>query len=305
MHIRYGYTIDFACDAPTPIVTMLDIHPMRRHDITQPDDMHATALDDGQTVDVSAISLDRYQNVRRRIMAPAGGLTLQAMGVLHDSGFPDEQVPHADAQAPHELDQTLLQFVQGSRYCETDRLATLAWSLFGGVKGGWNRVQAVCDYVHERIRFNYHAARATRTAFEAHEERVGVCRDYAHLAIAMCRALNIPARYVTGYLGDIGVAPDPSPMDFSAWFEAYLEGRWWAFDARHNTPRIGRITIGIGLDANDVPILHSFGTHKLTRFEVITAEVEGARFPISARQRRAHWGTDDADEAGTARHIAA
>jgi transglutaminase-like putative cysteine protease len=151
-------------------------------------------------------------------------------------------------------------------------LSDLAWANFGATPGGWGKVQAVCDYVHRRLQFDYRRARATRTAVHAQEERTGVCRDFAHLAIALCRSLNIPARYATGYLGDIGVPADPSPMDFSAWFEAYLDGRWWSFDARHNTPRIGRVVLAYGRDAADTPILHSFGTHELTRFEVVTEE---------------------------------
>ena len=169
----------------------------------------------------------------------------------------------------------MLQFLLASRYCETERLMPLAWEKFGSVPEGHARVQAVVDYVHQRIRFGYQHARNTRTAFEAHEEGVGVCRDYAHLAVALCRCLNIPARYVNGYLGDIGVPAVPDPMDFSAWFQVWLGGRWWTFDARHNKPRIGRILIAAGRDAADVAMITSFGQVKLARFDILTEEVTG------------------------------
>jgi transglutaminase-like putative cysteine protease len=162
----------------------------------------------------------------------------------------------------------------GSRYCETDRLSALAWSLFGNTPRGWARVQAIVDYVHTRLTFGYQFARATRTAWEGHEERVGVCRDFAHLAVALCRAMNIPARYATGYLGDIGVPAVPAPMDFSAWFEVYLAGRWFTFDARHNTPRVGRILVARGRDAADCAITTTFGQSSLVQFDIVTEEVK-------------------------------
>ena len=163
-------------------------------------------------------------------------------------------------------------YLLGSRYCETDHLGDIAWQNFGHIEGGWARVQAICDYVHNRLSFGYGYARSTRTAAQAYEERVGVCRDFAHLAIALCRCVNIPARYVNGYLGDIGVPADPAPMDFSAWFEAFIDGKWFTFDARHNIPRTGRIVIARGRDATDVPLLHSFGPHALKLFKVWTYE---------------------------------
>jgi transglutaminase-like putative cysteine protease len=166
-------------------------------------------------------------------------------------------------------------YLLGSRYCDTEKLRDIAWPLFGSIPDGWQRVQAVCDYVHSRLQFGYHHARCDRTAAEAHEERVGVCRDFAHLAITFCRCLNIPARYCTGYLGDIGVPRDPAPMDFSAWFEAFLGGRWYTFDARHNHPRIVRILIARGRDAADVAISTTFGSAQLASFSVITEELEG------------------------------
>ena len=159
-----------------------------------------------------------------------------------------------------------------SRYCEIDLLADTAWKLFGQTPPGWARVQAIVDFTHRHLTFGYPQAKSTRTAFQAFQEKVGVCRDFAHLAIAFCRCMNIPARYCNGYLGDIGVPPDPAPMDFNAWFEAYLGGRWHVFDARHNTPRIGRILIARGMDAADVAMITSFGSHVLRKFEVTTDE---------------------------------
>jgi len=182
-------------------------------------------------------------------------------------------VPNA-AQVPlQELPDGALVYLLGSRYCDTQKLTDLAWSMFGSISGGWQRVQAICNYVHHRIKFGYHFARNDRTADEAHEERDGVCRDFAHLAVTLCRCMNIPARYCTGYLGDIGVPRDPAPMDFSAWFEVYLDGRWYTFDARHNHPRIGRIVIARGRDAADVAISTTFGSAQLVRFTVMTEEV--------------------------------
>jgi transglutaminase-like putative cysteine protease len=172
-----------------------------------------------------------------------------------------------------DLPDEALRYLLGSRYCDTQKLSDQAWALFGGIRGGWQRVKAICDYVHDRIKFGYHHARCDRTASEGHEERVGVCRDFAHLAVTFCRCMNIPARYCTGYLGDIGVPRDPAPMDFSAWFEVFLDGRWYTFDARHNHPRIGRIVIARGRDAADVAISTTFGSAALARFTVVTDEV--------------------------------
>ena len=289
MHIRYGYKIEVVCEQSIPLITMLDIHPGRRSDVTQPDDMVAIAIANDCAVDTSEIYQDQFGNICRRVMAPAGGVILEAEGIVHDSGFVDVQHPGAMDLPPEELPSETLVFLLGSRYCETDRLASHSWAMFGGIVGGWEKVQAVCDYVHHHIRFDYGLARNTRTAAEAFEERVGVCRDFAHLAITLCRGLNLPARYCTGYLGDIGVEVDPNPMDFSAWFEVFLDGQWMTFDARHNAPRIGRILIAQGRDATDVPIINSFGSHYLRRFDVITEEVTGARYPVSAHIRRDHW----------------
>jgi transglutaminase-like putative cysteine protease len=221
--------------------------------------------------------IDRDRNIVRRLCAQAGSLSLRLEGVFHASGLKDEVDRTADAWAVSDLPPDVLRFLRGSRYCETDHLSDFAWTNFGAIPGGWAKVQAVCDFVHDRLTFGYANARSTRTASEALAEGVGVCRDFTHLAVALCRCLNIPARYCNGYLGDIGVSPDPAPMDFNAWFEAFLGGRWFTFDPRHNQPRIGRILIARGLDAADIPMITTFGSHALTRFAVVTEELrEGA-----------------------------
>ncbi len=290
MHIRYGYEIELACDQPTPLVTMLDVHPSRRSDVTEPDDMQATALHGDGVVDSADIYIDQFGSICRRIVAPGGGVLLSGSGIIHDSGFPDPQQPGADVLPPDKLPADTLMYLLGSRYCDTDMLADMAWARFGKIDGGWSKVQAICDHVHTLIRFSFGQAPNLRTATEAIREGSGVCRDFTHIAITFCRCLNIPARYCTGYLGDIGVPKDPHPMDFSAWFEVYLDDEWWTFDARHNTPRIGRILIARGRDATDVPIINSFGAHRLTRFDIITEEISGARYPLTSHDRREHWG---------------
>ncbi|QCK86796.1 transglutaminase family protein [Phreatobacter aquaticus] len=272
MLIRYGYSIEIACDIPTPVIAMLDIHPTRWADIERADTLSAIGRTTGQKVDVSDYQ-DGFGNICRRLIAPAGGVTLAAEGLVRDSGEPDAVAPDGDQLAPEHLPDDVLVYLLGSRYCETDRLNQVAWSRFGHIQGGRARVQAICDFVHGHLTFNYKLARPTRTASEAYDEQLAVCRDFAHLAITLCRAMNIPARYCTGYLGDIGVPRDPNPMDFSAWFEVFLGDRWWTYDARHNTRRIGRIVMARGRDATDVAILNSFGLHALTRFDVITDEV--------------------------------
>lgn len=289
MQIRYGYRIEIVCDQPTAFVTMLDVHPSRRHDLVAPDEMRATGLLAPDTPLVIDQHLDQFGNICRRMVAPAGGIRLEASGTARDSGLPDAVAPAAREVPPAEMPADALVFLLGSRYCETDRLMDTAWSLFGQIQPGWSRVQAVVDFVHNHLTFGYAFARNTRTAAEAFEERIGVCRDFSHLAVALCRCLNIPARYCNGYLGDIGVPPNPAPMDFNAWFEVWLGGRWYTFDARHNQPRIGRIVIARGRDATDVAMLNSFGVHRLQRFEVVTEEIaERARarpLPLPADPR--------------------
>jgi len=267
MKIRAGYRISFDCMAPMPIILKLSVHPDRRRDLISPDAPRISVSAPFKQIQ------DEFGNLVTRVSAPQGPITFSSEFTIHDSGAPDRQNPGARQIAVEDLPDEALPFLLGSRYCETDELSDLAWSLFGGTSPGWARVQAIVDYVHNRITFGYHHARNTRTAAQGHAERVGVCRDFAHLAVALCRAMSIPARYCTGYLGDIGVPVVDAPMNFSAWFEVYLEGGWYTFDARHNTPRIGRVVVARGRDAADVAITHTFGSACLTQFFVITDEV--------------------------------
>ena len=216
---------------------------------------------------------DTFGNWCTRIVAPKGRTRISANAIVNDSGTPDIVVPHAQQIPVQDLPEEALLFLLGSRYCETDRLSETAWHLFGGTPTGWGRVQAICDYVHQHIAFGYQHARMTRSALEAFHDKTGVCRDYAHLAVAFCRCMNIPARYCTGYLGDIGMPLPHGKPDFAAWFEAYLGGQWYTFDARNNTPRIGQVLIARGRDACDVPISNTFGPNTLVSFKVWTDEV--------------------------------
>jgi transglutaminase-like putative cysteine protease len=265
--IRAGYHIGFECFQETPINLLLSVHPSRaQHVIGE----HVIRF----SPDVPAHDFtDMFGNVCTRIVVPPGRIDISNDFLIEDSGLPDEVAPGARQIPVAELPDGVMVYLLGSRYCDTDKLSNLAWSLFGGIPSGWERVQAIADYVHNRITFGYQFARNDRTASEGNAEQTGVCRDFAHLAVTLCRCMNIPARYCTGYLGDIGVPADPAPMDFSAWFEVYLDGRWYTFDARHNHPRIGRIVIARGRDAADVAISTSFGTANLLNFEVITHEV--------------------------------
>ena len=267
MQIRVGYELIYDCPQPTPMVLMLNIHHTRAGDIVVPDLMRAEPY--VQTTPYR----DGFGNWCTRIVAPAGRLRLSATGVLNDTGQPDP-IALAPYQTPvQDLPADTIVFLLGSRYCETDRLTVAAWDLFGASPAGAARVQAICDYVHRHIVFSYQDARPTRTAWEAFQERKGVCRDYAHLAVAFCRCMNIPARYCTGYLGDIGMPPPYGPMDFAAWFEAYIGGQWHTFDPRNNVPRIGRVLIARGRDATDVAITNTFGPNTLASFAVWTDEV--------------------------------
>ncbi|MFK8251149.1 transglutaminase-like domain-containing protein [Ancylobacter terrae] len=268
MRIRYGFRLALDCAQPTPATFMVDIHPSRARDVVMQTPLQCRPHVPMTTQD------DLFGNIVRRAVLPVGRSVIEVDGIVRDSGEPDP-INRAARQTPvAALPAEAMPYLLGSRYCETDLLGYEAWRLFGSAPEGWARVQAICDYVHERIRFGYADADRTRTAAGAHEQRRGVCRDFAHLAIAFCRAMNIPARYCTGYLGDIGVPRDPAPMDFSAWFEAYLDGHWYSFDARHNIPRIGRVVIARGRDATDVAIVNTFGPHILSGFEVWTDELE-------------------------------
>lgn len=267
MKIRIGYELIYDCPQPTPMILTLNVHFTRVSDMLVPDHLVADP-----PVPMSAYR-DGFGNWCTRIVAPRGLLRLSTDAVVRDSGLPDTVVPEARQIPVEALPDDTLQFLLGSRYCETDRLSDIAWSLFGDAPTGWARVQAICDHVHGHIEFGYQHARSTRSAWEAFHEGVGVCRDYAHLAITFCRCMNIPARYCTGYLGDIGMPPPYGVMDFAGWFEAYLDGQWYTFDPRNNMPRIGRVLIARGRDAADVPISNAFGSSILQRFEVRTDEV--------------------------------
>jgi transglutaminase-like putative cysteine protease len=267
MQIRVGYELIYECPQPTPMILTLNIHYSRASDLVVPDYL---------TTDPSlpiAGYRDGFGNWCTRIVAPAGRIRIASTAILRDTGQPDEVAPSAWQHMVQTLPEETLIFLLGSRYCETDRLSQIAWDLFGKGPLGWARVQAICDFVHSHIAFGYEHARPTRTAWEAYRERRGVCRDYAHLAIALCRCMNIPARYCTGYLGDIGMPPPYAAMDFAGWFEAYLSGRWYVFDPRNNMPRIGRILIARGRDAADVAISNTFGPNTLLSFKVVTEEV--------------------------------
>jgi transglutaminase-like putative cysteine protease len=269
MRVRCGYQITYDCPSPTPMLFMLSVHASRRDDLETPDWVRTDPV-----LDVRQY-IDGFGNICSRILAPAGRTVVSADFVIADTGLVDDHAPDAEQIPVHDLPDETLVYLLGSRYCETDRLSDLAWNLFGGTPPGWARVQAIVDYVHTHIQFGYQHASPTKGAFDAYEERLGVCRDYAHLAVAFCRCMNIPARYCTGYMGDIGV-PVVGVMDFSAWFEVYLGGRWYVFDARNNRPRMARILIARGRDASDVPIAHTFGPAYLADFKVISDELPAA-----------------------------
>ena len=267
MRIKAGYDISFDLAAPTPFIALLSVHPSRHRDLLTPQRIVASP-------DVPLYHyIDSFGNVCTRVLAPAGEFALQTMFEINDTGKPDAYHPDAIQHAVEDLPDDVLIYLLGSRYCETDRMGAMAWDLFGGVEPGWKRVQAIVDYAHERIEFGYHYARDTKTAWDAHEERQGVCRDFAHLAVTLCRCMNIPARYCTGYLGDIDIPPVKGPMDFSAWFDVYLSGQWHTFDARHNKPRVGRILMACGRDATDTALTTSFGRAPLQRFDITTFKI--------------------------------
>ena len=267
MKIRVGYELIYDFPQPTPMIVVLGIHFTRVSDVITPDHLTTTP-----SVQVTPYR-DGFGNWCSRIVAPAGRLCLKADGLVRDSGLPDVIAPSVNQHKVEDLPAETLVYLLGSRYCETDRLSEAAWTLFEKTKPGWGRVQAICDFVHHHITFGYEHARPTMTAFDVFTEGRGVCRDFAHLAIAFCRCMNIPARYCIGYLGDIGMTPPHGPMDFAGWFEAYLDGRWYTFDPRNNVPRIGRVLIAQGRDASDVPITLTFGPNTLVSFKVWTDEV--------------------------------
>lgn len=262
MQIRIGYEIIYDCPQPTPMILTLHVHSTRVSDFIVPDHLITSP-----SIPITAYR-DAFGNWCSRIVAPKGEIKLSSNAVIRDAGQPDVVVPSAPQHYVQDLPEETLMFLLGSRYCETDLLSETAWRLFDKSPSGWGRVQAICDFVHKHIAFGYEHARPTKTAWEAFNERVGVCRDYTHLAVAFCRCMNIPARYCTGYLSDIGMKPPFGPMDFAAWFEVFLGGRWYTFDARNNEPRIGRVLIARGRDAADVAISNTFGPNTLKSFKV-------------------------------------
>ena len=271
MLIRLGYDISFDTPAEVPIVALLNVHPSRAAGLREPDELH---VEPNVPIDLYT---DTFGNICSRFVAPAGGVRLFNSTLIEDSGEPDAQNPDARQVPVGDLPTDTLRYLLASRYCEVDLLSNTANELFGYIPPGFGRVQAVCNWVNSKVTFGYSFARSTKTALDVYTERLGVCRDFQHLAITFCRCLNIPARYVSGYLGDIGVPLAPYPMDFSAWFEAYLEDRWWTFDARHNVPRQGRVLMSIGRDAADIAITTSFGSAKLKNFTVVSDEVPEAQ----------------------------
>ena len=274
MFIRFGYDFTVDCEGDTPFISMLSPRP------DASGHMKSEMVFNSEPAVRWKTCRDMFGNHCTRFVAPKGECRIFADAIMQDSGLHDEIARGATESPVADLPDECIVYLLGSRYCETDKLSQPAWDMFGAVEPGWARVQAICDYVNSHIEFDYMRARSTRTAYEAWQEKEGVCRDFAHLAIAFCRCMNIPARYVNGYLGDIGV-PVKDPMDFSAWMEVYIGGRWHTFDPRNNVPRIGRIVVAYGRDAADVPLLHSFGKHTLRNFYVWTYEVDetGAEMP--------------------------
>ena len=267
MFIRIGYDVVFALPAPTPMLLMLNVHPSRFNSLRGTESLTIEPY-----VPITPYN-DSFGNSCGRIVAMPGLVRFRNEAVVYDDGQPDPIDQSARQHSIDELPHEVLQFLLASRYCEVDLLKDTAWNLFSTTNPGWSRVQAICDWVHSNVTFGYQYARSTKTAIDVYNERQGVCRDFMHLAISFCRAMNIPARYATGYLGDIGVPISPAPMDFSAWFEVYLGGRWWTMDARHNKPRIGRVLMARGRDAVDVALTTAFGVANLQKFTVITEEV--------------------------------
>ena len=267
MQIRLGYELIYDFPQSTPLILTLNIHYSRVSDLLQPDHLITSP-----SVPMSSYR-DGFGNWCTRLVAPPGRLRLSADAIIQDSGLPEVTAPGAWQYDVQNLPAETLVYLLGSRYCETDCLSETAWSLFSQTPPGWARVQAICDFVHQHLTFGYQHASPFKTALQAYNDRTGVCRDYAHLAITFCRCMNIPARYCTGYLGDIGMPPPYAPMDFAGWFEAYLGGAWYTFDPRNNQPRIGRVLIAQGRDAADVAISTAFGLNTLHSFRVWTDQI--------------------------------
>ena len=267
MRLNVGYELIYDLPQPTPMLLVLHIHYTRAADILVPDHIITDPV-----VPLVAYR-DGFGNWCSRIVAPAGRFRISSNAVVRDSGQLDSVVKDAQQHSIEDLPEEALVFLLASRYCDTEKLSQIAWDLFGQTPPGWARVQTICDYFHNHIAFNYGHANPTRTASEAFYERRGVCRDFTHLAIAFCRSMNIPARYCTGYLSDLGTPKPWAAGDFAAWFEAYIGGRWQMFDPRNNVPRLGRVLMARGRDAIDVAITTTFGLNTLVSFKVVTDEV--------------------------------
>lgn len=268
MRLRLGCRLTFDLPAPTPMILLLNVHRSRAGDLEYPDHL---VTDPGVQVKTYR---DGFGNKCNRVVLPAGRATVSTDGIIRDAGHSDPIEPRAQQHAVEDLPSDTLIYLLPSRYCESDVLSDFAWRTFSNIPPGWARVQSVCDFVHDHVRFGYEYSRPTRTALETLTERAGVCRDYAHLAIALCRSLNIPARYCTGYVSDVGQPPPYPPMDFAGYMEVFLSGRWRVFDPRNNDTRFGRVLIARGRDAADVPLTHSFGRHTLSGFEVWIDRIE-------------------------------
>ena len=267
MQIKLGFEMIYECPQPTPMIVTLNVHYSRASDIIKPDHLLFSPS-------VPLVGYrDSFGNWCSRIVAPAGKLRMMTDALIRDNGDVDVTLPSLEQRPVQSLPEETLLFLLGSRYCETDLMTEIAWGLFSQAPTGWRRVQAICDFVHRHITFGYGLSSPTKSAFQVYQDRKGVCRDFAHLAVTLCRCMNIPARYCTGYLGDIGIPPNAAPMDFAAWFEAYLGDGWYTFDPRNNTPRAGRVLIARGRDAADVALTTSFGTSMLESFRVWTDEV--------------------------------
>lgn len=269
MLIKIGYEIVFDLPAPVAMQLMLRVHPSRQNDLRR----EQILIEPEIPVETF---FDSFGNRCERIAAPKGRLRLWADAVIDDPGVPDPLSPEAEQWPVEKLPSDVLPYLMSSRYCEVDKLSLIAWELFGQTRPGWARVQAICDWAHSKVTFGYPHARWTKSATDVYVERTGVCRDFTHMAVTLCRCMNIPARYTTGYLGDIGVPVSNAPMDFSAWFEVFLGGAWHTFDARHNQRRIGRIVMARGRDAVDVALTTSYGSAPLEKFTVWTDEVSSA-----------------------------
>jgi transglutaminase-like putative cysteine protease len=282
MLIRSEYDIQFHLPAPLTMIAMLRLHPSLDASLQQMESLKAEHIDSATIWELPIRTyLDGFGNRCQRFSAPEGVLKLTGSSLV----FIDENAHEVGEQAHQhpieELPDEILQFLLSSRYCEIDRMSQIAGELFGSTPEGWHRAVTIRDWVHDHVQFDYKAARPTKTAVDVFTERIGVCRDFQHLAITLTRAMNIPARYVTGYLGDIRV-PYGGLGDFSAWYEVYLGGRWWTMDARHNIPRLGRLLVATGRDATDVAITTSFGMANLIHFWVESNEVDasGAIVPL-------------------------